>query len=340
MKNIHTTISYHAMARFLDVVMDISQRHTGRTMILDRLAYSPEILFALDPVFSTCVKIGWGIPYLLDRKVLRQRVSEFRSHGFDVSNGGTLLEVAYSKNRHIEAVRELSAIGFNTLEVSEGILDIPDRIKQEIVDQARAMGMKLHMEVGRKNTSNQLSLDETIDRALRLFDFGPEMVIIEGRETGKNVEVYDANGAIKWDWVNRIVKDLSKEKLMFEAPIESQQAELVIKLGPDVNLGNVSMGSVYALATQRLGLRGDTFGIEEFPEDFRGSPASRFILHILVTQGPMDQLRIMEVTGMNRRTVQNALDSLLVRSMIKTTSDLRDMRRKMYSLKSMSLQGK
>lgn len=326
------------MARFLNSIMDITQRHVGRTMILDRLAYQPETIFQLDPHFVSCVKIGWGLPYLLEKKVLAQRVSAYRAHGFSVSNGGTLMEVAYSKNKYMEALKELSEIGFNILEVSEGILDIPDRIKQEITEEAKARGMRVHMEVGRKNSLNQLSLDETVDRAQRLLDFDPEIIIIEGRETGKNVEIYDANGAIKWDWVNRIIKDLTKERLMFEAPMESQQAELVIKLGPDVNLGNVSMGSAFALASQRVGLRGDTFGIEEFPEDYHGSPASRFILHVLVTQGPMDQLRIMEVTGMNRRTVQNALESLLTRNMIKATSDLRDMRKKVYSMRAVPLQ--
>lgn len=334
MKNIHITIGYLGMSKFLNQVIDVSQRRVGKTMILDRLAYQPDILFPLDPAFASCVKIGWGIPYLLDRKVLMQRVSAYRDHGYDVSNGGTLLEMAYSKNRHIEAIKELNAVGFNAIEVSEGVLDIPDRVIEDMVGEIRSRDMKVVLEVGRKNSLNQLSLDETIDRSKRLLDYDPDMLIIEGRETGKNVEIFDANGSIKWDWVNRLVKNLDRSKVMFEAPIEAQQAELVIKLGPEVNLGNVSMGSAFALATQRLGLRGDTFGIEEFPEDYHGSPASRFILHILVTRGPMDQLKIMEVTGMNRRTVQNALDSLLTRNMIKATNDLRDMRKKVYSLRT------
>ena len=322
----------------MDSVFDSQHRHTGRTMILDRLAYSPETLFAADSNFDATVKIGWGIPLLLERKFLLERVSRYREHGFGVSNGGTLLEIAYSKGRYMDAIQELNGVGFNTLEISEGVLDIQDRVKQNMVDRARELGMKVHMEIGRKNPLNQLSLDETIDRASAAFDFDPDLVIIEGRETGRNVEIYDSNGAIKWDWVTRIVKELDSSRIMFEAPLENQQSELVIRLGSDVNLGNVSMGSFFALATQRLGLRGDTFGIEEFPEDFRGSPASRFILYVLTTQGPMDQARIMEITGMNRRTVQNALNILMSKRVIKTGSELRDMRKKIYSLRSTNLQ--
>ncbi len=322
------------MSKFLETIFENARRPTGSTMILDRLAHPPEILAPFDPSHNITVKIGWGIPYLLERKELVERVKKFRSYGFNVSNGGTLLEIAYSKNRHMEALRELSSAGFNTLEISEGVLDIPDRVKGELVDEARARGMNLHMEVGRKNPLNQFSLDETVDRAAQLMDYRPDTVIIEGRETGRNVEIYDATGAIKWDWVNRIVKEFDRNGIMFEAPMENQQAELVIRLGPDVNLGNVSMASAFALTTQRLGLRGDTFGIEEMPGDYRGSPASKFILHILATNGPLDQQRIMDITGMNRRTVQNALDSLIAGSVIKATSDLRDMRKKIYSLRS------
>lgn len=334
MKYFHISTCYHIMPKFLESLFENQHKVAGRTMILDRLAYPAETINALDPSFNITVKIGWGIPYLLDRKVVVDRVSRYRSRGFNVSNGGTLLEIAYSKGRHMEALHELASAGFNTLEISEGVLDIPERIKRDLVDEARSLGMKLHLEVGRKNPTNQFSLDETVERMSRMLDFSPDTVIIEGRETGRNVEIYDANGSIKWDWVNRIVKEFDKHDIMFEAPIETQQAELVIRLGADVNLGNVSLGSAFALTTQRLGFRGDTFGIEEYPGSYQGSPASKFILHVLATSGPLDQLRIMEITGMNRRTVQNSLDSLISGNMVKSSSDLRDMRKKIYSLKS------
>lgn len=322
------------MPKFMEELHSRTHRETGRTMLLDRLAYPPEVLEALDRKYNITVKIGWGIPYLLETKHLENRVKKYRSYGFNVSNGGTLMEIAYSRGRHMEALKELYRFGFNTLEISEGVLDIPKKIIGDLVDEARSMGMTLHLEVGRKNPSNQFSLDETINRGQSMMDFDPDVLIIEGRETGKNVEIYDSNGAIKWDWVNRILKEFDRNKIMFEAPIESQQVGLVIRLGHDVNLGNVSPRSAFALTTQRLGLRGDTFGIEEVPGDFQGSPASKFILHVLAANGPLDQMKLMDITGMNRRTVQNALDVLITGKVIKSVSDLRDMRKKIYSLRS------
>ena len=67
------------------------------------------------------------------------------------------------------------------------------------------------------------------------------------------MEIYDDLGDIKWDWVNNIVEEYQRDRIMFEAPNEKQQIELVIKLGSNVNLGNVAFNSVAALETQRRG---------------------------------------------------------------------------------------
>ena len=70
------------------------------------------------------------------------------------------------------------------------------------------------------------------------------------------VGVFDIEGSIKWDWVTRLAENFPMEKLMFEAPAERQQVELVIRMGNNVNLGNIAPASLAALETQRLGLRG------------------------------------------------------------------------------------
>jgi phosphosulfolactate synthase len=48
------------------------------------------------------------------------------------------------------------------------------------------------------------------------------------------------------------------DRLLFEAPTKDLQTQFITLLGPNVNLGNVSLGDVIALETLRLGLRGDT----------------------------------------------------------------------------------
>ena len=48
------------------------------------------------------------------------------------------------------------------------------------------------------------------------------------------------------------------DRVLFEAPRKDQQAWLIRRFGPDVNLGNIASTTCSALETLRLGLRADT----------------------------------------------------------------------------------
>ena len=305
-------------------------RKRGLTMVLDRLAGDAEpILGALAPYIDV-VKIGWGIPLLLDDAVLARRIRLLREHDIRVSNGGTMLELSVSKGKHRRALEGFVRAGFDTIELSEGVIDIPARVQKEIAEFVHEKSLRFHWEVGRKSVHHQLSLEETIARAERALDFHPDLVIIEGRESGRGVEIYDDAGAIKWDWVDRLRTAIPPDLLMFETPLEIQQTEMVLRLGPDVNLGNIAFSSVAALETQREGLRGDTFGVVPPLPKSVVSPAGKFVYHILRTQGVLDQHRIMELTGLNRRTVQYALDALVRTKTVRVGKDSRDLRRRLY----------
>ncbi len=306
-------------------------RNAGTTMVLDRIAYgTTEVVEYLSDYIDT-VKIGWGIPFLLDAKMLSRRISFYREHAIHVSNGGTMLEIAVSKGRHMQALSALKEQGFNTIELSEGIIDIPSATKSKIAEFARSNGMRLHVEIGRKDPNNQLSLDETAEGVERSLDLSPDAVIIEGRETGRGVEIYDETGTIKWDWVERLLGVSRPSLLMFEAPLEKQQTELILHMGREVNLGNVSFASVAALETQRQGLRGDTFGVTASAPEILGGPASKFVHYMLSSHGSMDQSRLIKSTGLTRRTVQKALDTLVRSGLVREARDQHDLRRRVYS---------
>ncbi len=317
--------------RFLSDMYKYEKDH-GSTMVLDRLApVDWELISGLSP-FIGYVKIGWTLPMLLPEKELAKRVSQYSQAGISVSNGGTLLEVAVNKGKIDYALNSLKDSGFDHIELSEGVIDIPLHLKKRIAEFAHSNGMRLSVEVGKKNPRNQLSLDETVQKIEESKDFEPDFIIIEGRESGQSVEIFDDSGEIKWDWVNRILEETPMKNLMFEAPQEKQQVELVIRIGPSVNLGNVSMNSVGALETQRRGMRGDTFGILDSTVKVSGPPSNKFVYYVVANHGPIDQATIMELTGMNRKTLQNALSDLLNDGLIRANIDSGDLRKKVYSL--------
>jgi phosphosulfolactate synthase len=270
--------------------------------------------------------------YLNSRARFPHRVQSYRKNKIHVSNGGTLLEICVSKGKEDLGLHHLLSCGFDTIELSEGVLEISPFIKQKISEFAHSHGLRLHVEVGRKNPRNQLSLEDTVLRIEQSFDYNPDSIIIEGRESGKSVGIYDDEGRIKWNWVEALQRISKSSKLMFEAPQEIQQTELILHVGADVNLGNIAMPSLAALETQRQGLRGDTFGVPLSSTKVEGGPAAKFLFFVIASQGAADQSKLMRLTGLNRRTAQESLKKLVDQGLIKESLDTSDLRKRVYSV--------
>ncbi len=87
---------------------------------------------------------------------------------------------------------------------------------------------------------------------------GSSFVIGEARESG-TVGIYEKNGSADDHLIRNIICKVPQERIIWEAPLKSQQTWFIRLLGANVNLGNISPSEIAALETLRLGLRGDTF---------------------------------------------------------------------------------
>jgi phosphosulfolactate synthase len=83
-------------------------------------------------------------------------------------------------------------------------------------------------------------------------------VIAEARESG-TVGIYREKGEVRSDLIDEILTQIPEDKIIWEAPLKSQQVYFIKLLGANVNLGNIQPNEVLPLETLRLGLRGDTF---------------------------------------------------------------------------------
>jgi phosphosulfolactate synthase len=92
------------------------------------------------------------------------------------------------------------------------------------------------------------------------LDWGAAWVILEGRESGQGVGVFQNSGSVNDFEVDRIIDGLGSaaDKLIWEAPLKSQQTFFIEKFGSNVGLGNVTIDQVLALEALRNGLRFDT----------------------------------------------------------------------------------
>jgi phosphosulfolactate synthase len=307
-------------------------RITGVTHVLDRLdGLSRDELSYLAPYIDVA-KIGWGLPLLLPRAKVRDRIKLYHEFGVEVSTGGTLLEYAVTHDRVPHLLNEARELGFDIVEISSGIIELSTAQIERLAKAAKERSLEFFIEVGKKDTHYQLSLKETVAQIGHARGLQPRKVIVESRESGRGVGIYDSDGAIKWDWVRSILAEHPGQDLILEAPQESQQVQLIRELGSDVNLGNVSLRSVAPLASERLGLRGETFGTIRTAKGVKGPPAAKFLFFLLETYHGLDQSQLAQMSRLPRRTVQSALESLLKQGLVEESVSLHDSRRREYRL--------
>ena len=115
-------------------------------------------------------------------------------------------------------------------------------------------------EVGKKDPENQPSASELAKQIIQDFEWGADWVIVEGRESGVSVGIYDDLGNIRTSELTEIQNVTQKyaDRLIWEAPLKKQQAYLIEAMGANVSLGNVKPEQVLAVEALRTGLRYET----------------------------------------------------------------------------------
>ena len=153
-------------------------RPRGITHVLDRLQHlSPAELEYLAP-YVDVAKIGWGLPLLLRRDKLRERIRLYHDVSVEVSTGGTLLEYAVVHDRVPQMVAEARDLGFDIVEVSSGIIELSQGQIAHLAEVVRDAGLDYFVEVGKKDVQHQLSLKETNTQITQARAMKPRLVII------------------------------------------------------------------------------------------------------------------------------------------------------------------
>ncbi|GAW93694.1 phosphosulfolactate synthase [Calderihabitans maritimus] len=236
-------------------------RDKGLSMIIDKgmgITETRELL-ELAADYIDFIKLGFGTSAFYSPKLLREKTELVRSCGVDIFPGGTFLEVAVLQGKLERFLGIAGELGFNCIEVSDGTIDMPVQDRARAIKLACRAGFKVLSEVGKKDPRDSKSSSIIKDQIARDLDCGAFKVIVEGRESGQGVVIYDAQGEIKEKAITDLVEAVEDVNvLLWEAPLKKQQQELIMRFGPNVNLGNIQPGEVLALEALRVGLRGDT----------------------------------------------------------------------------------
>lgn len=240
-------------------------RQHGVTMMMDKglSIRQAEDFIESSGHLADIIKLGFGTSVVSNK--LKEKIKLYQDAGLRVYLGGTLFEAFLIRGQFEEYIRFAKSLGLDTAEVSDGSIVLPHDEKCKYINRL-SKEFTVLSEVGSKEAGILIAPARWISMMKAELDAGSWKVIAEARESG-NVGIYRPNGSAHVVLVNRIVSKIPPDKILWEAPIKSQQAWFIKHFGANVNLGNIAHDDVIPLETLRLGLRGDTF-FQFLPEEY------------------------------------------------------------------------
>jgi phosphosulfolactate synthase len=231
------------------------------TMVMDK-GLGPRAFRDLIDLAGECidfVKLGFGTAAITPPELLREKIELANRSGIHLYPGGTFFEIAWAQGQAESYLESVKQLGMNWVEISEGSLSLGASERARLIAKARDAGLFVLTEIGKKESGSTLSPAEFLESYQRDLDSGASYVIVEGREHGENIGIYDARGQIDRAWVTTVLERADAGRIIWEAPQKHQQVALLEMTDSLANLGNIRPDEALALECLRRGLRSDTW---------------------------------------------------------------------------------
>lgn len=236
-------------------------RRTGLSMVLDDglpPRYVESVLEIAAP-YIDLMKIKTGTARLYDRAQLLRKLEMYKAAQVKPFIGGQFHEYVFATLGEAALPRfyeEALALGVETIEISDNTVPLTPKQRHDQIAGAVRSGLKVFGEVGSKETQSNPAL--LVEQARVCFDAGAELVLVEA------AELVD-NGVVRGDTLAVIKKGLPLDRIMIELPgpwiagvrscdIEEMKKIVFAEFGPDVNLANIDVRTIFDTEAQRVGL--------------------------------------------------------------------------------------
>ncbi|MBA4494977.1 phosphosulfolactate synthase [Paenactinomyces guangxiensis] len=248
-------------------LIDLSNQRTdkprisGCTMVMDKGLGLTNFRDTLELAgeYIDFIKLGFGTAGLTPETVLKQKIALAKKHQVHLYPGGTFFEVALAQSCldiYFHTLRELE---FEWIEISDGTVDLSPATRIEAIKKAREWGFRVITEIGKKEEGSVTSIPQLLSTYEQDLSAGAFYVIVEGRETGENIGIFNQYGEVNQSYVTQVMKTVGPERIIWEAPQKQQQVWILGILGAQANLGNISPQEILSVESLRRGLRSDTF---------------------------------------------------------------------------------
>jgi len=235
----------------------VKPRTEGCTMVIDKGLSPAELdnFLSISAPYTDFVKLGFGTAVVTP--VLEEKLAIFKKYDVPYYFGGTLFEAFIARGQYNDFIALIETYGVKYIEVSDGCLEIPHDTKCRYIRELSQYGSVLS-EVGSKDAEKIIAPYRWIEMMEAELEAGSVKIIAEAREAG-TAGIFRQTGEVRGGLIEEILRKISHELILWEAPQKSQQVWFIQQLGANVNLGNIPPHEVIALESLRLGLRGDTF---------------------------------------------------------------------------------
>ena len=195
-------------------------RATGYTMVLDKglgMHATADLMQMAAHVIDS-LKLTFGTSAFYEEDVLRQKIALVQDAGVDIYPGGTFLEAAVAQGKTAEYISRARELGFNTIEVSDGTIEMDAATRSDIVKRAKDAGFKVLTEVGKKDPKDAIETTTMHEQIAADLAQGAYKVIVEARESGHGVGIFDSGGDVQTDMVEKILAASTTWKTSFGKP--------------------------------------------------------------------------------------------------------------------------
>ena len=206
------------------------------------------------------LKLSMACWLIANEEVVRRKVAAADKYRVTTTTGGGPFEIAVAQGE-LSAYLDLCAnIGVKRIECGEGFTELPME-PREVVKEARGRNLDVQFELGKKHDGafNKHTVESLIETGQRWLDAGAIELIIEARESAKDIGLFDGHGCLNKAFADRFVEAFGMQHVTFEAPDKASQFALLNHYGSGVRLSNVRLEELLRVEIYRRGLHSDAF---------------------------------------------------------------------------------
>jgi phosphosulfolactate synthase len=206
------------------------------------------------------LKISMACWMVADESATRRKIAAARAHNVPTVTGGGPFEVAAAQGKLDEYLDLCAELGIVRIECGEGFTTLSGE-PRAIVRSAHQRGLAVQFELGKKHDGpfTEATLREAIELGRTWIDAGAEQLVVEARESARDVGAFGADGALNVEFVDPFAEAFGLDVVIYEAPTKASQFAFLEHFGPRVRLGNVRLEELLRVEIFRRGLHSDAF---------------------------------------------------------------------------------